>query len=209
MNKRKMSLLLNVVIVIFEIFALIITIKVNKRIAIEFYTEDSNLLALFSSGLFTLYLLLKKKIPYWLQMLKYITTINLTITFLIVILVLAPMYNFNYMYFLFYNSLIFQHFLCPIISVITFLMFDEMDSLNKKDNIWGLSLTIIYALILIILNLLNIVIGPYPFLMVKTQPVIVSLMWLIIILGLTYLIAYILLKIKVKERKSYGCRKNN
>lgn len=192
--KRKISLLLNILIIIFELIGFIITIKNNGRIGIEYYTEDSNILMLITSLIFVLYLLLNKKIPYYIKLLKYTSTICLTVTFLVVVLILAPMYSFNYNYLLFSNELLYHHLLCPILSVITFIYFDNFDKYNIKDNILATSATLIYGIILIILNLIKIVDGPYPFLKIYKQPLFLTFIWVILILSISYIVAYILRK---------------
>ena len=166
MKKRKISLFLNILIIIFEIIGLIITYKKNGRVGIEYYTEDSNIIALLTSSIFVLFLLTNKKIPKFLKQLKYISTICLSVTLLVVIFILAPMYNFNYNFLLFKNELLYHHLLCPILSIITFIFFDEIETYNLKENIFSLSFTIIYAIVLIILNIVKIVDGPYPFLQI-------------------------------------------
>lgn len=198
--KRNTSLILNILIVILEVIGLVVTVNINHKISYEYYTEDSNILAIFSSLLFVFYIIRKKDIPRWVQMFKYITTIGLTLTFLVVVFILAPMYNFNYVFLLFNNSLLYQHLLCPIISIITFIFFDDIDNIRVIDNVIGINLTIIYAVILIIFNILGLVSGPYPFLMVREQGVIISFFWLIIIIGLTYFIGFIL---RVLSNKFY------
>ena len=52
--------------------------------------------------------------------------------------------------------------------------------------------TLIYALILMALNLMRVVEGPYPFLRVYEQPVYMSIIWVIVILGSAYGIAFLL-----------------
>ena len=47
MSKKKLSIIFNSLIVLFEIIGIIVVIKTNNRLAIEYYTEDSNILALF------------------------------------------------------------------------------------------------------------------------------------------------------------------
>ena len=199
MNKK--SLIFNLIIVILEIIGFIVTLNINHKISYEYYTEDSNILALFSSLLFVIYLISKKKIPRWLQLFKYMTTICLTVTFLVVILILAPMYQFNYGFLLFHNSLLYQHLLCPVLSIIVFIFFDDISILKIKDTFIGISLTILYAVVLIVLNFFELVSGPYPFLMVHNQSIFMSIFWLIIILGLTYLIAFLLRKIYILKHK--------
>lgn len=200
MKKEKISLIINMFIIILEIIGFFVTLRINHKISYEFYTEDSNILALIVSCIYVFFLLKKHDIPRWVQLLKYMTTICLSLTFLVVILILAPMYNFNYGYLLFKGSLLYQHLLCPILSIISFIFFDNIKVLEKKDSIKGISITIIYAVILVILNIMDFVKGPYPFLMVKNQPIFISSIWFLIIISLTYLIAYLLRKLHVKFR---------
>ena len=198
--KRRISLLLNGLIIIFEVIALIMNLHENGLL-IEYYTTDSNLLALVSSLIYFVYLLLEEKMPRWLEIFKYMTTICLTITFLVVIFILAPMYDFNYKFFLFDGAFIYQHFLCPIIAIITFLFFDTLHNFNIRDYIRGIYLTIIYAIVLISLNIAGVVKGPYPFLMVKEQSVVSSLLWGVFLTIFDYFIAVCLGKLYFKFNK--------
>ncbi len=206
MNKRKITLLLNILIIIFESIGFIIIITNKGRIGIEYYTEDSNIIAFLTSIVFVIYLLLNKKIPYYLKMLKYISTICLTVTLLVVIFILAPMYNFNYVFFLFKNDLLYHHLLCPILCIISFTLFEDIDNYTIKDNIIATSTTLLYGIILIILNLIKVVEGPYPFLKVYIQPIYITIIWIISILIITYIIALVLRIITNKKRK---CEKND
>ena len=196
MKKRSISLILNILIIVFELIGFILTLNNNGRIGIEYYTEDSNIIALITSILFVTYLLFNKKIPYYLRFLKYVSTISLTVTFLVVIFILAPMYNFNYGFLLFSNELLFHHLLCPILCIISFLFFDNLKSYTILDNIYSTLVTLLYGVIIITLNIIKIVDGPYPFLKIYNQPVYITFIWALLILGITYIIAHILRKIK-------------
>ena len=199
--KKRLSLFLNILIVIFEIIGLILTISVNNKISFEYYTEDSNILALIVSLLFVFFTLYNKKVPKWLKILKYSSTVCLSITFFVVLFILTPMYNFNFKYMFFYNSLVFQHLMCPILSIITFVFFDDIGDFSKYDNYLGLITTLIYSIVLIILNIVDIVVGPYPFLMIKKQSVFVSTVWFIVLMMFSYIIAFILRKLYQKFHK--------
>ena len=209
--KKKISIVLNVLIIVFEIVGLIVTYKLNKRISIEYYTEDSNILTMFSSLIYVIFLIKNDKLPKWAEMFKYMTTICLTVTFLVVLFILSPMYNFNYLYLLTHGSLLYQHLLCPIFSIVTFIFFDKLNKYDIKDSFKGNSLTIIYAFILIILNIFRKTEGPYPFLMVYNQSTLMSIIWFIAIIGLSYLIGLILrilfLKFNIRGGNNYENRR--
>ena len=95
-----------------------------------------------------------------------------------------------------YGSMLYMHLLCPIIGIITFIYFDDMSSIDKKDIKKGTLLTLVYAVIIISLNILRLIEGPYPFLFVYKQPIYMSIIWFVIIIGFSYLIGWILHKLK-------------
>ena len=196
--KKRISILINCLIIVLEIVGFIYTYSFNHRIAIEYYTEDSNIFALFVTLLFLIFILFNKTIPSWLKIFKYSMTICLSVTFFVVIFILAPMYKFNYGYLLFHNELLYHHLLCPVLSIITFIFFDDLGKITLKDCFKGLITTFIYAFILITLNILNIIEGPYPFLMVYKQSIVASIIWFILIIGFAYFIAYMLKKLYTK-----------
>ena len=181
---------------------------------IRFYTFDSNFIGMIASGILFLFLLtafihVSESIPKWVVILKYMATCSLAVTFLVVIFVLAPMYSDyysslgkSYAALLFGGSNLFMHFLCPVIAIFTVLFFDpSLDSseklFNKKPTpviaaFIAVILTVIYAIITLTLNITGDLTGPYPFLMVHSQPVWASCLWVIAIFALAYLIAWIL-----------------
>ena len=216
MNKKEVSLIcsiiINVVIVILEIIALIIHYgSIGNGIAIQYYTIDSNVLALVSSLLFVIYLFFDKKIPKWLKIFKYITTVSLTITLFVVLLILLPMSNFNYSGLLFSNVMLCHHLLCPILGIITFIFFDDIGDFTTKDSILSLGLTYIYSAITITLNLTGDLIGPYPFLMILDNSILESIFYFVIIYGLSYLISFTLrtLRYKIKKGEKNGKKSKN
>ena len=192
MNKRKIAIVLNIIIIVLELISFGYAYGATNRLNLEYYTEDSNLLALVCSSIFLYYLIRNRKIPKWLHRFKLITTICLSITFLVVIFILVPMKGYDYYGLLVDGIFIYHHTLCPLLAIITFLFFDNLKLYQKKDVFIGLSFTFIYAAIVLTLNILQIMEGPYPFLMVYKQSVFVSILWVIIIIGLAFIIAIIL-----------------
>lgn len=195
MKKRNLSIICNLIIVILEVIGLVITLTTNHKLSIEYYTEESNILALIVFSIFLYFVLRKKEIPKWLGLLKYITTICLAVTFFVVIFILAPMFNFNYYYFLFYRTMLIYHLLGPLLGIFTFILFDNINISKRVENFIGISYTFIYAIVLIILNIVHLVDGPYPFLMVYNQPIYMSVVWFGVILGLAYFLGFIIRKL--------------
>ena len=201
-SSRNVSIILNTLIILFEIIGITIYVLNNPYFDLVYYTHDSNLLALITSTIYLFFILRKKELPKWASLLKYTSTLALTITFLIVLFVLIPMDHFNFEFYLFNKAMLYFHLICPILALISFLFFEKHKISGLKDNIRALYYTVIYTIVLIILNVIKVVDGPYPFLRVRTNPVIGSILWLIFIdagaIGLSILIS----KINNKMTKS-------
>ena len=209
MNKARkrdyIALILNFIIIILELIGFYIVTSYFGLGIFEYYTQDSNLLLLISSILFMVFTILKlkgnlKKLPYIVQILKYMATVSVTVTFIVAVTILSWTMPGGLKSMLFSGSMLYHHTLCPILAIISFVMFEKYDIESKKDAIRSLYFTFAYALVLIPLNILKIVEGPYPFLMVYKQPVWMSILWVIIIIGGTFGIATIL-KIGNKKKK--------
>ena len=190
--KKKMALILNIAIVIVELIGFGYTLMKEHSIAIEYYTNDSNLLALFSS---LLYIVFYGKNKEFVKDLRFITTNCLTVTFLVVVFILSPMFQFNYKLLMFTNIYFLFHTLSPILSFISYAYFEE----KSKKTYKGILFTILYAIIIVILNIIGIVTGPYPFLKIKEQSIIMTLLWGMIIIGGNYLISLAIQKINTKR----------
>ena len=198
MNRRSKAIFINIVLIILEIIGIIMGFIEGGVPVFKYYTQESNILCLISSIIVLFYLIKNKKYSKSVSLFRYISVVCLTITCLVVIFVLAPMYNFDYYWLLYRNSSLYLHLLCPLLSVISFLFFEDHNLKDKYDSIRGLYYTIFYAIVAILLNIIGLLEGPYPFLMIRKNGVILSIIWLIIMIGISYLISFGLLKIKNK-----------
>ena len=203
MKRKEITILiLNVILVVFCILGLIFVRKEIDNIFL-YYTENSNILSGISSLLLVIFLIIKKEfkcIPEWLCVFRYIGTCCLALTFIVVVTILIPSDTLSYIdgikHFMLQGSMLFHHFLCPVISFISFTLFESNEKLNKKKTIWyALIPTFIYGLIFITLNILKVVDGPYPFLRVYRQPWYMSIVWIFIIFVGNYYIAKLILYI--------------
>ena len=193
MKKEKrtlwISLILNLTIVGMELYASGNSFSRNGTGMFRFYTEDSNLLALFACLLLAVFtvraLCGRQKVPQWVMAVKYTAVCCLSLTFLVVVCVLAPMAGGleGYRVMLLTDSMLFQHLLCPVLALVSFLIFEREPKLSRRHILFALLPTALYALVTILLNLLRLLSGPYPFLMVYAQPVWASILWCIGILG--------------------------
>ena len=189
--KKRLDIIIHILIIILEIIGFIRAINHDGRIAIEFYTDLSNLMALITS---VLYLIFYKKDNKIINNLYFITTTMLTITMLVIIFVLGPMYNFDYKWLILQGSHLIMHLICPLLFVFVYLFHKK-----RNDNKYlPVMVTIIYGITLIILNLLKVVDGPYPFLKVYNQSILISILWGIILISVSYIISILLIKLNKK-----------
>ena len=201
--QRNVSIALSIIIIILEIIALIVCYN-SFGINLAYYTIDSNIFLLIST---ILYLLTINNVPKIVQLLKYSSTLSVFITFLVVVFVLYPMYNFNFQFLFLDGPNLYMHVLCPVLAIISFIFFDSNEIENSlKNNLRSLYFTIIYAIILISLNILNVVSGPYPFLKVNQQSPLMSLFWIVLILGGALILSKALLFLKDMNNILYNSK---
>lgn len=230
-EKENKALTLNIILIIFGIMGFIRTLIGMGNPAIEYYTQLSNYFALISATIYTFYLLKNRKerektkerenkkeeeknenkektrtntsIPKWVSILKYSSTLSLLVTFLVVLFILLPIYGLKIFVWLFFlGSNLFYHTLCPILTFISFMFFEKHNIQGLRDNFRAIYFTIIYAAIFITLNILKVVEGPYPFLMVYKQPVYMSIIWFIVIVGGAFGLSMLIMKIKNKHENN-------
>jgi hypothetical protein len=204
-TKLILNLILNLSIVVMELIAVNMSWKNQGFTLFQYYTENSNILALIACVTCSIFLIKSiitrsYAIPNWVLLLKYMAVCCLTVTFVVVVLVLAPMQGSGgYPKLLFSGSLLYQHFLCPILALAGFLVLDD-GTLHKQDIYFAMVPTIFYALIAILLNLVKVLEGPYPFLRVNQQPILTSIFWFAVILGGAYVCSWLIL---------FFCRRRN
>ena len=195
MNKKVITIGLNIILIILESIGLYQSFKTLGWVeSIKFYTELSNILGLLSSILLVCFLL-KGNVPKSVKIFRFLSVLSLSVTFLVVLFILGPMYGFNYKFLFFSGSMLFTHLLCPILIFISFVFLED-GKFDKKDCLIANALTIGYAIVMMILNLLNIVDGPYPFLRVRHQNIFMSIIWVVLIVGGSYLLSLGISKLK-------------
>lgn len=154
-----------------------------------YFTNLSNLFALLSTC-FYVYAFHYSKYLRIASLLKYMSVCVTTLTFLVVAFILVPMQGLQMFYM---GNFIFFHVICPILLFISFFKIDTYD-LRSNDYKYGILPTLLYASIVLVLNILKVIEGPYPFLMVYKQPIYMSMIWVVVIIGIAIVISKLLLK---------------
>ena len=196
--RRVLSILLNLAVVRMEPIAIRMSWEAVGEQALTFYTENSNL---FSAAVCLLVavcqlwaLLSGRALPRWVKRLKFIAACCLTLTFLTVVFVLAPYYpdEGGVVFLLTESSMLYHHLLNPMAALLSYLLLEREPHLPRSDVRWALLPTLAYAAVILPLNILRVIVGPYPFFEVYHQPVYVSVLWAVGLLGVNYLYAWLL-----------------
>jgi hypothetical protein len=197
--KNKSLIIVNVIIIILEAIAFIHDCYAFGISMFEWYTVDSNVLQLVVSALVLFYVLKAKDIPDYVTRLHFVSAVGLTVTFLIAAFVLAPEGGISY-YFI-ENVAPINHFVGPLLSVISLLFLEKTKKLSMKVVALPACVTLIYGIICLVLNAVYVLDGPYFFLKVHEQPVGTVVLWFVIIAILCLALAFVYYRVKWRKRK--------
>ena len=171
-----MARILNAVIVILEFVGLYLSISKSgsfKKLLI-YYTQLSNLLTLFSSLLFVIFG--PKDL---VEIVRYVSVCMMIMTFLVTVFVLVPMSG-KVKELLFSGSGLYYHLIIPILTTITFLFAEEDVS---YAFVWITPvLTLIYGIIMLIMNYKEKIEGPYPFFKIRNQGIKATIIWMAVLM---------------------------
>lgn len=191
-SKLYCAFIINILIIILELFAFLVCYKESGFACFKYYTQDSNLFLMFTSLLYVISLLIcDKKIPHFVSLLKYAATTSVVITFLTVVTILAPVMG-GYKAMLLDGTMLIHHLICPIFGFVTFVFFEKHNLNGLKDALISMIFTCLYGVVAVTLNILKIMDGPYPFLKVYDQTILISIFWLILTMGSSYLITVLI-----------------
>ena len=205
--QKTLSILSNLAVVWMELKAIPLSWSGVHEQMFLFYTELSNLFAMgvcLAVALCQLRALLAGgEMPAWARTLKYVVTCCLMLTFLTVVFVLAPMYGPDGHYvMLLTSSMLYNHFLNPVLAFLSFTLLERAPALPRHTVRYALVPTLLYGSVVLAANIAKVYKGPYPFLYVYEQPVWVSALWMVTILGGNALIALAVWKLGGGRRAS-------
>ena len=122
--------------------------------SLRFFTVLSNIFVAVAAFIMLIYNvknLIKDSYDYpdWLITLKYIATTAVTVTFVTVAVLLAPTYAIvGKGYFtLFLGNHIFMHLITPILSIISFVFFENFHTISFKKSLLGLLPVALYSIL--------------------------------------------------------------
>ena len=144
MDKKKVSIGLNILIIILEIIGFVLIFMSLGFGSFIYYTLLSNLFLLVTCILYLFKNKIKSRI---VDVLKFGSTLSVLITFLVVLFVLGPNKELTYHFLLLEGSNFYYHLVCPILGIITFIFFDDIKISGFRDVLGSLGFTIIYSIV--------------------------------------------------------------
>jgi hypothetical protein len=137
---------------------------------LNFFTNDSNIILGISSLIYIIAALVsfkKDSFPKAVTLIRLIGSTATLVTFIVVVTILGPQYGFMKFVFGIEGGFLFLHFICPLLSLISFVFFESENRLGFWNSIYTMIPTILYGCVWIVLELINTKyqdIAPYPFL---------------------------------------------
>lgn len=190
-KNNKLALGSNILLIVLAGLGLFFSI-VDKN-AFLYYSDNAGMFALSSSIIYVIVVLTKKEPNFISLALRYVSTTCLVLT-LVGTFYVATTTGENYLDSFIKGSHLFNNLLCPIVSFVSFTMFEGDRRLNKKKTIWyALIPTVIYGIIMLVCNVSNTFTGPYSFMMINDNPVYVTVIVFIVTIILNYVIGRFLL----------------
>lgn len=209
-KKRNMlGIIIDIIIVIFGVWGTCAEIYEHGIIMLSYYTVESNIFISLACLLDLVYQIriFKQGEPLpWIKNIKYLATCCMTITFMVVMFILAPAGGIpEYIRMFFEGPLKYQHTLCPILAVFSFFVVDAyQNDLKKHVVLASMTPTILYGIVTISLNIAKVMYGPYAFLHVYEQSIAMSVIYGVVIFGIAYVIGYFLWKVSSLIRTQNG-----
>ncbi len=163
-----MLLCTGIALIITELICLVKSYRAFGWHMFEFYTIISNFLAMLSTAL-----LLAAGPGAFFCGFRFLSVCMMLMTMLVTLFVLLPIMKDAG---LFSGTQFFFHLLCPIVTTLSYILLEE------HSRAWYVpaAVTIIYGIVVMYLNYLGKMDGPYPFVRVNHQSRTATVVWIIV-----------------------------
>ena len=150
------SFILNILTFLLVLVGVIVMITIGSKAlgetnitVFKYFTFQSNIfmgVVAFIYGWYQLLIILNKrdKLPHVLLVFNHVGVTAVGLTFLIVILFLAPGYGFDKMY---NNANLFFHALVPIVAMINFMFLEKECSIKFKETFFSIVPSLLYGIV--------------------------------------------------------------
>ena len=128
---------------------------------------------------------------------RYLACCMLTMTSLVTVFILTPATG-DVRGMLFSGSQLYHHTLCPILSVLSFILLEKRAT-ARGDILIPVTVTILYGIIMICLNGAGLYDGPYPFFQVHRIGIPATILWVIVLMVVIALISWGIRRLSKKK----------
>lgn len=125
---------------------------VGGSLCFRYFTVDSNILAAAASVPVLAFAVRGKKLPQWALIAKFIAATAVGVTFFTVMFFLGPIMGYRAM---FVGNNFFMHGVTPILSMLSFSLFEHGTPLTKKQALLGVLPTAVYATVYLVMVVLR------------------------------------------------------
>ena len=178
-----LAIIINIILVVLEIVDLAKSLPKRGAITFAFYTTLSNLVTFLSSAALLIYVVTgamfdasghAARLP---VLLRYLASCMMLMTFITTAFVLVPLGG-SAKELLFTEGLL-HHLICPVLCVFSYVCLEP----HARGAAWlvPVLLTLCYGLIMLRLNYLRKIDGPYPFFRVHRQGKGATVMWMCVL----------------------------
>ncbi len=206
MNRRRIALVLNIAALIAGVVGIVFRIVRNFDDFFLYYTQLSNVAAVISSAMYIIFFNSdNERVRAFVRGARYLGACGLTLTFIVVMCVFLPVGGADAAGKLLATiNGILHHSVCPVLSIVSYLFFEE-GVRSRKAVLIPIVATAVYAFTLYTLNFLRLAKAPYPFFEVYEHEIFELILWFVgmILLTVGIAVAVRLVNLKV-SRKSAG-----
>ena len=161
-------------IIVCEIWGITGVDKKHLLKSMIYYTQLSNVAALISAVL-----LLCFGPAEWIAVFRYLSVCLLIMTCLVTVFVLQPLLHDSYLL-LWSRTGFFLHLVCPFLNTLSYVFLET----HAKGSVFlPPAVTLLYGVIMLYMNYIEKVDGPYPFLRIRHQTKTATVIWIIVLLA--------------------------
>lgn len=201
MNKRQnIALILNIAAFLLGSIGIIVRVARGIPDFWLYYTQLSNVVAVIASAIFIAFRNTEnERMRIFVRSCRYLSACGLTMTFIVVMCIFIPFGDTPAMIkqLLGHVNGFMHHLVCPVISVVSYIFFEDGVK-SRKAILIPFAATAIYAFTVYALNFLRLAPAPYPFFAVYEHPVWELTLWFF---GLMALVAGIAVAVRAANLK--------
>ncbi|MCR5794061.1 MAG: hypothetical protein K6G61_01765 [Solobacterium sp.] len=162
------------VIIACEIWGITSVEKNKLLVSMIYYTQESNAAALVSA-----FLLLVCGPQEWIVWLRYLSVCMLVMTCLVTVFILLPILKDSYIL-LWSRTGFFLHLVCPFLNTVSYIFLEKHAA--GAAVFLPPAVTLLYGGIMLYMNYIHKVDGPYPFLRIYDQSKTATVIWVLVLL---------------------------